>query len=297
MKCIFIGGADRSGTTMLASLLRGIHGSVVTPESLFKTDVGFPQPFSSEKYCDKLNTHPKFKHWNVDLDGISTHKYSSYKDFYECLLKRYNSNKQVDYWIDHSPNNLVYSKLLNSIFNDCYFIRIVRDGRAVARSQIPLEWGENTYLQSSKAWLNKILYGFITQSLFPDRTILVKYEDLLSNHSNEIGRLLQFLGKPKMANGEATSQEFVPEFSKKQHTLVGKPPNTNRADAWKKELTQQNIADFQYYASEALNALGYELVNVKEVKITKAHIFAEYLKELLFKKIVNPSKYKKARSK
>ena len=62
MKCIFIGGADRSGTTMLASLLSKIEKSVVTPESLFKNEVLAEQPFCTKIYCDLLENNERFKH-------------------------------------------------------------------------------------------------------------------------------------------------------------------------------------------------------------------------------------------
>jgi len=295
MKCIFIGGADRSGTTMLASLLSNIVGSVVTPESLFKTEIPFEYPIRIENYSNKLTEDQRFKRWGVDLEKIKNKEYLSYHDVYQDILNLYSSNKKVKYWIDHSPNNLMYAKLLNSTFNNCYFIHIVRDGRAVAHSQIPLEWGDNTYLHSSKSWLNKILYGFITQNLFPKRTILIKYEDLLLDSEKEIAKILKILGETVIMENDVLDDGFVPEFSKAQHSLVGRPPDSTRAYAWKDKLTEQNIADFQYYSGDALELLGYELVNVKTKKITKKHIIKEFFKEIWFKKCVNPRKYNSKR--
>jgi hypothetical protein len=67
MKKILIGGADRSGTTMLGSLLGSIPNSIVTPESLFKTEVTF-ELFNSDEYRQKLNKNWRFKTWNVEDD-------------------------------------------------------------------------------------------------------------------------------------------------------------------------------------------------------------------------------------
>ncbi|WP_413693899.1 sulfotransferase [Pseudoalteromonas sp. KJ10-2] len=142
MKCIFIGGADRSGTTMLASLLSTIKDSVVTPESLFKTDIPFEYPISIHAYSQNLAEDKRFKRWNTDISELKDKDYLSYSEVYHDILSLYAQDKSVGYWIDHSPNNLMYAKLLNATFEDCYFIHIVRDGRAVAHSQIPLEWGK-----------------------------------------------------------------------------------------------------------------------------------------------------------
>jgi len=291
MKCIFIGGADRSGTTMLASLLANIKDSVVAPESLFKTDIPFDYPISIESYSQQLNKDKRFIRWGVDLRQLNKTGYQSYDAVYQDILSLYSSNPSPQYWIDHSPNNLMYAKLLNSTFKESYFIHIVRDGRAVANSQIPLEWGENTFLQSSRAWLNKILYGFMAQSLFPEKTILIKYEDLLLDSEKEIAKILTLLGNPQLNDG-SINNDFVPEFSKKQHALVGKAPETSRSQAWKAKLTQQNIADFQYYASDALSTLGYELIDTGGVKVTRKHMVKEFFKEMWFKKVINPREYK-----
>lgn len=291
MQCIFIGGADRSGTTMLASLLSKIKDSVVTPESLFKTDIPFEYPISTSVYLDKVSNDQRFKRWNTDINSMQQKHYHSYDQVYQDILSLYAPNKNINYWIDHSPNNLMYSKLLNATFNDCYFIHIVRDGRAVAHSQIPLEWGENTFLQSSRAWLNKMLYGFITQALFPEKTIFIKYEDLLIDSEKEISKILSLLGNPELV-GEQLNGDFVPDFSKEQHSLVGKTPDISRANAWQTKLSSQEVADFQYYASDALSLLGYELMDTGTTHVTRLHIIKEFLKEMWFKKVVNPGQYK-----
>lgn len=291
MKCIFIGGADRSGTTMLASLLSKIDQSVVTPESLFKNEVLVEQPFCTKIYCDLLENNERFKSWALDITSLKKVGHSSFEDFYSDLIDLYNERRGAQYWIDHSPNNLVYSKWLNDVFSECYFIHIVRDGRAVAQSQVPLEWGSNTYLDASRAWNNKILYGFITQTLFPNKTLLVKYEDLLHNEENEISRIVSFLNNPKIIDLNGIKNDFLPEFTKSQHALVGKAPDAIRASAWKGKMTKQNIADFQYYAKDTLNLLDYKLIEIDGFKVTKLHLIKEYLKEIWFKKFVNPKKY------
>lgn len=291
MKCIFIGGADRSGTTMLASLLSTIDQSVVTPESLFKNEILAVQPFCTSRYCDLLENNERFKSWALDITSLKKVEHSSFEDFYSDLIDLYNERRGTQYWIDHSPNNLVYSKWLNDVFSECYFIHIVRDGRAVAQSQVPLEWGSNTYLDASRAWNNKILYGFITQTLFPNKTLLVKYEDLLHNEVNEISRIISFLNNPNIIKLNSVKNEFLPEFTKSQHALVGKAPDASRASAWKNKMTLQNIADFQYYAKDTLNLLDYELIETDGLKITKLHLIKEYLKEIWLKKVVNPKKY------
>jgi LPS sulfotransferase NodH len=291
MKCIFIGGADRSGTTLLASLLSCIEGSVVTPESLFKTEITFEEPINTIEYSKKLNLNPNFKRWNVDLSNLNNIKHKDYKEYYSNLLCQYKPDKKIRYWIDHTPNNLRYSRQLNDVFDDCFFIHIVRDGRAVANSQISLEWGANTFLAAAKDWMNKLLYGAVTENLFPTRTISIRYEDLLDDQSPTIKSILDFIGIKETNETKSIDSSFLPEFTKSQHSLVGKGPDRSRSMDWKSKLSTQNIADYQYYAGDILMQMGYELVDTKNTKVTKSHLVRETFKELWFKKVINPSRY------
>ncbi|MGJ8582346.1 MAG: sulfotransferase [Psychromonas sp.] len=99
MQCIFIGGADRSGTTMLASLLSKIKDSVVTPESLFKTDIPFEYPISTSVYLDKVSNDQRFKRWNTDINSMQQKHYHSYDQVYQDILSLYAPNKNINYWI------------------------------------------------------------------------------------------------------------------------------------------------------------------------------------------------------
>jgi hypothetical protein len=51
----------------------------------------------------------------------------------------------------------------------------------------------------------------------------------------------------------------VPEYTLKQHALVGKEPDASRVDAWEKELTPRQIEIFEFYTGDLLRYLGYPL--------------------------------------
>ena len=63
------------------------------------------------------------------------------------VLKAYagslNHHLDFKYWVDHTPVNLKFFMHLVKHYERAKFIHIVRDGRAVASSVIPLEWGPN----------------------------------------------------------------------------------------------------------------------------------------------------------
>ena len=45
------------------------------------------------------------------------------------------------HWVDHTPLNLRHAVALFRLFPDARMLHLVRDGRAVAASVLPLDWG------------------------------------------------------------------------------------------------------------------------------------------------------------
>jgi hypothetical protein len=284
---IFIGGADRSGTTMLASLLQCIPESCVTPESLFKSQVKWQNDIV--QYSEELKDNRKFNVWKIRPDNITE---STEARFLLALVREYGGD--VKYWIDHTPNNLQEILRLSDMFPDARFIHIVRDGRAVTNSIMPLEWGMNTAMASAKDWTEKLAYAFAAQSQFPSKCMMVKYEDVVEMPVQCINNILKFLDINKTIKSTddlILSDDYVPAHTKKMHASVGKIPDKRFINKWKTELTKDQIRDFEYYGSTMLEMLGYELQRLG--RPSKSRLIKQIICELFYKKIVNRYRYKK----
>jgi hypothetical protein len=88
-------------------------------------------------------------------------------------------------WVDHSPNNLRHIPILSSAFPRSKFIHLVRDGRAVAASVMPLDWGPSEPIEAAKWWTSEMAHGLAAESCFPGQVIQVRYEKLVSNPEEE----------------------------------------------------------------------------------------------------------------
>jgi hypothetical protein len=290
MKKILIGGADRSGTTMLGSLLGSIPNSIVTPESLFKTEVTF-ELFNSGEYRQKLNKNWRFKTWNVEDDFWLGEKLESFNCFYESLVEYYSKGKKSLYWIDHSPNNLQHARFLERNLKNVYFVHIVRDGRAVANSQIPLEWGANTCITHSRDWLKKVTLGLAAQAIFPEKTIMVKYEDVILKPVETLNNIFKFTKSDfqiSSINQLVPQTKFLPSYSKKQHKLVSEKPNSKQIESWKTSLSYKEVSEYQFYAGELLGMLDYTLLESPNSKPSIFRFAHQYYDEWYRRKITNP---------
>ncbi|MEQ9414064.1 MAG: sulfotransferase, partial [Cyclobacteriaceae bacterium] len=155
MKPIFIGGCGRSGTTMLGDILGRIEGFLTTPESHFKVNAYYAA-MNGDGHVD-INKAVKVilgsyqsLIWGInhsDNDHAQLNSCGSYVELINNIVKSYGegfSKKCYTHWVDHTPSNLSSALLLNKLYPEAKFIHIVRDGRAVANSVIPLDWGPNT---------------------------------------------------------------------------------------------------------------------------------------------------------
>ena len=265
MKQVFIGGCGRSGTTFLAALINRNTKSIVTPESQFKFDLLSRPNESGVDYLRLLENNWRFGNWGLDVHKLASEvgNVSSLSEFLTVIVKEYggvNGGEGADVWIDHTPNNIDYMIPLDNIFPEAKFIHLIRDGRGVAASVMPLPWGPNTVLAAADWWMKKLAVGLAAEQFFgADRVLRVRYEDLITNVSETIDSIIGFLGlRSAIYVDKNESEMFLPEFTRTQHSLVNAPPEKSRIDGWKETLTERQIQLFELKAMNLMQYLGYE---------------------------------------
>ena len=149
-------------------------------------------------------------------------------------------------FLTKQTSNTQRLRLINKMFDDAYYIHIIRDGRAVANSILNVSWrretdiwwaGEKSYELEKKSrqtiklcglrWKNNVKEILNNKYLFKNRYIEVRYEDFVSDVKGTMEKVTDFC---ELSN----SEEFFKLLPK---TL----PNMN--NKWKKNLTevQKNI--------------------------------------------------------
>lgn len=300
-KSIFIGGCDRSGTTMLGSMLGMGTGCVTTPESFFKMAVCFGDQDGMEmeevgEVLRKVGDDFRFRLWKSpvpDAKYFRDRKITPYREIILSVVNEYAKKvgkSEWTTWIDHTPTNLRHRYLLKGFFRESKFIHIVRDGRAIAASIMPLSWGPNTIYYTAKWWAENISMGLAAEYGFPDDVCLVKYEDLVLYPENTLKKLCKFSGIPfefNMINGLGF---VVPRYTRKQHSLIGKKPDKQRIQVWKHRLKSREIEIFESMAGEILLSLGYGMEHKTPSPITSREIWksrATEITKVVINKIVD----------
>ena len=267
---IFIGGCPRSGTTMLGSILGSAENCVVTPESHFKQSipirlgVDWEKGLERESFIQKLEKNFRFKIWEIPIPELDLPEQLTYGDYRMLLLtlvKQYsilNGFNGWTYWIDHTPQNIQNVLMLLKIFPDAKFIHIVRDPRAVAASVLPLDWGPNEAEEAAIFWAQKLSYGLVLEQYYPQICLRVYYEDILNNPSDTIKKICSYCNinfKEDILSGDNI---VLPEYTKRQHSLVGNFPNISKLNSWQNKLKRWQIFKIEEKLGDLMELMGYQ---------------------------------------
>lgn len=264
MKTIFVGGVERSGTTMLGSMLGTPATYICPPEMPFKTTIldSDQDRWSPMQLRELVLSDPKteLQGWRIAEQDWRFENASSSQAVVEIVrgYARLVDRADPAVWIDHTPNNARRALTLMRAFPDARFIHVVRDGRAVAASLRKLEWGPNTMRRAARFWLEGLSFGLAAESAFADRSIRVRYEDVVADPIATLREICEEVGiafDPLMREGRGLQ---VAAYTRGQHALVGKPPQAERVTRWRNELADREVEIFEAEVGDALQLLGYE---------------------------------------
>lgn len=302
---VFIGGCDRSGTTLLGALLGSHSECLCVPESQFKIEM--------LRYTDwhkgdvdivnvlKLTRNLfRFKLWGIDieLDSVPLKQIgSSYPELINWIVKKYgekHGKPNPSIWVDHTPSNTRYASTLFGLFPEARMIHIVRDGRAVASSIMPLEWGPNTINNAARYWVEKVAYGLAAELFWGEKRVQrIMYEELVQSPETTLKEMCCWLNIDYQNNVIKACEFIVPRYTRSQHALVGKKPNAERASAWEKELTHRQIEVFENLTGDFLNHLRYRpSYGAKARPMTKLERRILRIKETLMRHVINKIRYR-----
>lgn len=268
MRPIFIGGCDRSGTSLLGAQLGRIEGIVVLPESQFISGIArltVAGGETVEQAAARIDDNFRYRAWRAVGCPPALTALANSPDpraLIENLVRVYAERTGVENprdFVDHSPVNIEEAEWIGRYFPDMKLLHIIRDGRAVAASLLPLDWGPTTIPGMANFWSDGAETGLrAVEMLGPDRAMTVFYEGLVADPNAVLAQIAEFLsidGRAIRAPG-ATSY-LPPRYSAGTHPMVREAPDPARIDVWRKSLSTRQIELFERKAGKLLESLGY----------------------------------------
>jgi hypothetical protein len=268
----FIVGHDRSGTTMLRLVLDRSSEVAIPPESMLLADFEpvrsrgeLADPARAAALVAEIWRHPKVRLWGVNgsppTPPTGLGHAAAYRFAVEAPYRAYAAAHGKQRFGDKTPLYLRYVDAIDEIWPEARFVVLVRDGRDVALSLRGVPFGANNVYAAARSWADGVRLGQEAQLRRPDRTLTVRYEDLVANPEPQVRALCSFLGltyDSDMLEIQRTDPGKIVQDQASWFTNVFEGINATAVGRWRTEMSERERRVFAAVAGNELRALGYE---------------------------------------
>ena len=264
---IFVGGAARSGTTLVQNILDSHPDVCGAPEFHHITDI----------VQLRKRLHSSVNQGLIDLicsyDDIDSCICTLIEDLLLPLAEKY----KCRFLSEKTPNNVLIFPALINLFPEARFIHVVRDPRAVISSLLQVGkraekagWKTEDYTHSVLAaisYVNRYLHsGFASYKISPERVLTLSYERLVSYPELETKGICRFLdiewSQQMLCPGSIRhlGEKAVTNNVWYDTKSYNRDPESYEIDKWKAQLTyaQQVLIATAFRDNTDLVQLGYD---------------------------------------
>ncbi len=165
-------------------------------------------------------------------------------DFIITLFDEHCQADNKPRWVNKTPRNINVLPRLHAATPGMKFIHSVRDGRDVACSN--MRRGSRNIREGASSWINVIRQGRVYAQKYGDQFLEVRYENLLTDPRSELNRVFNWLGE------EPCADDVVKTYKDKGFRI-----DASRVSAWKQELSEEDLREFERIAGDLIDTLGY----------------------------------------
>lgn len=273
---IFVIGVDRSGTTLLRLMLDS-HSKISIPyESHFfirfyrrRESFGdLEEEQNRRKLVEEILEQPYVNRWDqqITIDELDLDKCISLEATIDQIYSAYARRFGKEIWGDKTPEYVDQIDVLNNMYPNARFIHIIRDGRDVGLSILKRWWGADDFVTVMRYWVEKVTLARKMLGVLPEnRSIEIRFEDLVVEPEKELRRVASFLGLSyeegmvaeytQGARGKVS--EGMEEDRNSYHKHLTSAPSVKQAYKWTKALSPADQAIAHEIAGPLLTELGY----------------------------------------
>ena len=274
---IFVIGAERSGTTLLMTIL-GCHSRIAVPEVAWFYPRFYPYLQTYGDLSDRGHLRVlieemifglKTPFWGVQVnpkiiidDILERVLEPSFAGVYNAILQWYANSVGKPRWGEKTPFNLFFIDAILSDFPNARFIYLIRDGRDVSAEYLESAFGPTNIYTAATIWkLSQDAVKPWREKLQGEQWLDVHYETLVRQPEETIKTVCQFLGEtyePGMLDFYQT--DIAQRRSQaRDHKPLGHPISDRYIGIYQQLLSQRDQRIFAGVAGEELAQLGYEV--------------------------------------
>lgn len=284
----FIVGTGRCGTTLLRAMLDAHPALAIAPETDF-----IPQlarrcsggPDSRACFIDVLTQSPRWPHFRLDADALRARLDrtapfelgTALRGFYQLYAERFGKPR----WGDTTPAHHAHMRLIQQLLPEARFVHLMRDGRDVALSVLPMKQrGDPTArLEDAAMWWVARLKRARDEARGVHHYLEVRYEDLILDTEPTLRQICEFVELPwhpamlryhDAASTRTTHENHTERTSESASTegdgtpgprrprnRLADAPDPERIGRWREEMTANDLQRVEAIAGSLLRDLGY----------------------------------------
>ena len=256
----FIGGASRSGTSLLQAILNEHSSCTSPPEShILETFAYAPVSFINESFKDRkrlldLLINDKWIHrLNIDPEKVIARltEQSTKIDLFRIYMEEYALRINKTVVVDGCPINIWFLKKLKEDFPDCYIIHIVRDPRDVVISTQKAGYNKKFFFpppQIAKQFLRGYLQSIRFAKAYGEKYHKIYYEELITDPEKVVRGICKFLDinfEPAMLEFQHSRNQVAAEEETWKENL-SKPILKDNFGKWKTEANKKDVIQIEY---------------------------------------------------
>ena len=259
---IFVFGVQRSGTTLLCTMLSRHPELYITNELPWNTYDYRAGKGTQAALVSYLNSYPKFAGL-TEILADPTH-YNAWDLLEKALEERMRFQKKTR-WGIKDPRLTDYLPLFVERYPKGHFLLIYRDPRATTASQIRRKFFIANAFHGAQWWKKQIEKQLQFAEKYRGQVTVIKFEDLIQEPGFHLRRVCDAINieyTEAMLDPTVKNEIMIHEHNKN----LLRPPTLEVIEKWKKELSTKQVAVIENITDELLEKLGYQIfANSEEV--------------------------------
>jgi len=262
-------GTPRSGTTLVQRLACELPGIGMPRETEFwlkyrsspLRSVSFPLEGDDLRWhLARLVTARPLDRQEIDLDALIDAmggRCSSPVEMFAGLVRFLAGTPQLAG--EKTPSHLWWWPPLTVAMPALKIIGVVRDPRAVAASMRTMPWGPHRAALISEWWAADQRCLARAYVSLPDRVLVLRYEDVVTDPRFAQERIARFLGVELHPTGEG--QRVAPLFDDGQWWMrrAFQTVSRDRVDAWRRDLDRRKVRQIESISWREMRSFGYDV--------------------------------------